>query len=138
MFSEWVEIKRDDVLPQYSGLHITMNQKGYIVMSRVTHEQLGSPAWFRLLYDEANHRIGLKPVEPSTPHAYPALKSNRTGIMVRAYRLMREKRLSLPHTMQFDDAAIDTDGILVLDLRTARPSRRAKARNERDIGSNHE
>ncbi len=128
MLAEWVEIKRDDVQPQYAGLHVTMNKKGHIVMNRFAHEQLGSPEWFRLLYDTVNHRIGLKPVEASTPHAYPALKSNRTGIMVRAHRLMREKRIMLPHTMQFDEVAIDTDGILTLDLRTARPSRRALAR----------
>ena len=133
MLAEWIEIKRGDVPPQYAGMHVTMNNKGHIVMNRFTHEQLGSPEWFRLLYDNVNHRVGLRPVAAGTPHAYPALRSNRSGVLVRAHRLMRERRIILPHTMQFDEATIDTDGILILDLRTARPSRRALAREKFEI-----
>jgi hypothetical protein len=131
MQAEWIEIKRGDVMPQYSGIHVTINPKGFIVMNAVAYKTLGSPPAFLLLYDAANHRIGLRPAERSTPNAYPALKSNRTGIMVRAHRLLREQRIILPLTMQFDEAEIDTDGILILDLRTARPSRRALARERK-------
>ncbi len=131
MQADWIEIKRGDVMPQYSGIHVTINSKGFIAMNAFAYKMLGSPAAFLLLYDAANHRIGLKPAEKSTPNAYPALKSNRTGIMVRAHRLLREQRIILPHTMQFDEAAVDTDGILILDLRTARPSRRALGREKK-------
>lgn len=128
MHADWIEIKRGDVMPQYAGLHVTMNPKGDIVMNSVTHQNLGEPVAFSLLYDRANNRIGLKPVAKNACNAYPALKSNRTGIMVRGHRLLREHRIILPQTMQFDQTEIDDDGILILDLRTARPSRRALAR----------
>ena len=130
MLADWIEIGRGDVMPQYAGLHVTMNAKGDIVMNRYTHQELGEPAAFSLQYDRANNRIGLKPTAKNARNAYPALKSNRTGIMVRGHRLLRERRIMLPHTVQFDDAEIDTDGILILDLRTARPSRRAQARQK--------
>jgi len=39
--------------------------------------------------------------------------------------LYDEHRVLLPHTVQFYDADIDEDGILILDLRTAKPSPRA-------------
>jgi hypothetical protein len=131
MQADWIEIKRGDVMPQYAGVHVSMNPKGEIVMNAVAYRELGSPGAFLLLYDAANHRIGLRPAERSAPNAYPALKSNRTGIMVRAHRLLREQRIILPLTMQFDKAEIDTDGILILDLRTARPSRRALGRGRK-------
>ena len=36
-----------------------------------------------------------------------------------AYRLIAECRLILKYTLQFPLAEVDTDGILILDLRTA-------------------
>ncbi|MBK9527951.1 MAG: hypothetical protein IPO41_06440 [Acidobacteria bacterium] len=51
--------------------------------------------------------------------------------MIHAHRLLREHRIILPHTMQFDTAEIDDDGILVLDLRLAKLSQRRSPRIER-------
>ena len=39
---------------------------------------------------------------------------------------MREYRISLPETIEFVDPETDKDGILILDLRTARVSERAR------------
>jgi len=133
MKAEWVEVKRGDVMPQYAGLYVSMNPKGEIVMNAFAYRELGSPAAFLLLYDRVNHRIGLKPTARAMRNAYPVLRSNRTGRMVRAYRLLREQRIVLPQTMQFDQAEIDDDGILILDLRTATPSRRALARERKSF-----
>lgn len=132
MRAEWLEVKRGDVMPQYAGISVTMNAKGVIAMSRPTYQLMGEPAAFLVLFDRVNSRVGLKPATASTPNAYPALVSNRCGAkMVRAFRLIREHRIILPHTLRFYDADIDTDGILVLDLRTAKPCPRAIARAKR-------
>lgn len=129
MRADWIEIKRGDVPPQHAGIYASMNRKGQIVMNRWAYEAMGSPAAFHLLYDKANNRIGLKPTSPTMKNAYPALVSNRCGAkMVRAHRLLREHRITLPHTIQFTEAEIDDDGILILDLRTAQHSNRAKSR----------
>src|SRR5205814_2124126 len=118
MRANWIEIKRGDVLPQFAGIHVTMNLKGEIVMSRVTYELLGSPKAFQLLYDKTNNRIGLKPSALTMHNAYPACVAQRNGgKKVRAYRLVAEHRIDLPYTVQFDDAQIDEDGTLVLDIR---------------------
>ena len=131
MQPDWIEIKRGDVMPQYTGMHVSLNPKGDIVMNSITYTKLGEPAAFLVLYDRVNNRIGLKPASMSARNAYPAIKSNRTGRMVRGHRLLREHRIILPHTMQFDEAEIDQDGILILDLRTAKSSRRALAHERR-------
>ena len=131
MKAEWIEIKRGDVQPQYSGLRASMNPQGDIVINRVAYQTLGEPPAFLLLYDRINQQIGLKPAAASTRNAYPAVKSNRAGArMVRGHRLTREQRIVLAHTVQFDDAAIDEDGNLILDLRTAVISRRALGRRQ--------
>lgn len=127
MKAEWIEIKRGDVMPQYSGIYATLNAKGAIVISRITYEMLGSPTAFNLLYDKPNNRIGLKPTALSQKNAYPALVGNPCGgKVIRAHRLLREQRITLPYTVQFHEAEIDEDGILVLDLRTAERSNRGR------------
>jgi hypothetical protein len=127
MRENWIEIKRGDIMPQYTGIYATMNPKGDIVISKVTYQLLGSPKAFNILYDRANNRIGLKPTALAAKNAYPPRVWNRAGAkMLRGHRLTREHRIELPHTVQFTDARIDEDGILILDLRTAKHSPRAK------------
>ena len=131
MKADWIEIKRGDIMPQFAGIHVSMNPEGHIALNGATHQMLGEPAAYLLLYDRVNNRIGLKPAAKAARNAYPVLRRNRTSAVVFAHRLIREQRIILPHTLQFDEADIDEDGILILDLRSAKPSRRALAAVER-------
>lgn len=131
MKADWKECPRGDVVPHWSGMYITMNPRGRITLNRVAFERAGSPDAFLLLFDKVNNRIGLKPAARGIRNAYPVAVSGRHGgRVVRAYRLTQEFGIELPQTMQFDDAEIDREGILVLDLRTARVSPRARARRK--------
>lgn len=134
MRPDWRECPRDDVTGQWAALYITMNPKGQIVMSRVTYERLGAPAAFLLLYDATNNRIGLKPTGAGIRNAYPVRVWGRHGgKVIRAFRLMHEFGISIPDTLQFHDAEVDNDGILILDMRTARVSARAAGKaNKRE------
>ena len=76
------------MMPQYAGMYVTMNPKGDIVMSRVTHEMLESPPAFVIWYDKANSRIGLKPAALATKNAYPARVKKSGARMVRGHRLI--------------------------------------------------
>jgi hypothetical protein len=126
MRAEWQEIPRGDIMPQHAGIYVTMNPMGDIVLSRVTYEMLDSPPAFVILFDKRNNRIGLRPAALATKNAYPARVASRCGAKkVRGHRLTREHRIDLPQTVQFYDADIDEDGVLVLDLRTAKISPRA-------------
>jgi len=139
MRADWQEVPRGDVMPQYAGIHVTMNPMGDIVMSRVTYEMLDCPKAFQILFDKTNNRIGLKPAALTARNAYPVTLRNRSGRKVRAHRLTREYRIDLPQTVQFYDADIDEEGILVLDLRTAKVSPRAANHyRNRDKGTFYE
>jgi len=125
MKRQWKELPRGDNRAQWAGMYVTMNSKGVIAMNRATHERLGAPEAFNVLYDKANNAIGLKPTVPRLRNAYPAAKSGRHGgRRVSAYRLLTEHGLYIKDTLLFPDAEIDTDGILVLNLRTAEVSKR--------------
>jgi len=126
MKREWREVSRDGIRAQWAGLYVTINPKGEIVMNRATHERLEKAEAFQLLYDRPNNCIGLKPSSRQMRNAYPAYRSGRHGgRRVRAYKLLQECSIRIPQTLEFDNADIDEDGILILDLRTARISNRA-------------
>lgn len=126
MKRNWTEISRGDKRPQWAGIYVTMNRKGMIVMNRATHERTDAPEAFLLLYDSANNTIGLKPTVRQMKNAYPASKSGRHGgRRVAGYRLLTEYGLVVKQTLEFPDAEIDEDGILVLNLRTAKVSSRS-------------
>ncbi len=112
-------------MPQYAGLYVTMNPKGEIVMSRVTHRMMGEPKAFLLMFDRTNRRIGLKPTGINMRNAYPVCVGTRSGgKKVHGHRLIREYQIDLPQTVLFHDARFE-DGILILDLRTAKISPRS-------------
>lgn len=126
MRPDWREVPREPARGQWAALYVTLNRKGNIVMNRTAYERLGAPAAFLLLFDAVNNRIGLKPAAASTRNAYPASPSGPSGgRLIRAYRLLQDFGIVVPDTLQFQNPEIDHDGILILDLRTARTSPRA-------------
>jgi hypothetical protein len=138
MRPDWREVPRGDgVQASMAGMYVTMNPKGLIAMSRVTWQRMGEPKAFVLLFDTVNNRIGLRPASLETKNAYPLLAhTNFGGKKINAYRLVVEYRIELPETVQFYDAWPDDDGVLVLDLRTAKvcPRRWKEGRSERRGG----
>lgn len=131
MKADWKECPRGDVVPHWSGMYVTMNPLGRIALNRMAYERVGSPSAFLLLFDKVNNRIGLKPTARGIRNAYPVAVSGRHGgRVIRAYRLTQEFGIDLPQTVQFDDAEIDQDGVLILDLRTARVSPRVRGKRK--------
>ena len=132
MSTEWTLLPKDDVGPQWAGLYVTMNKIGTIVMNRVAYERTGSPAAFHVMFDKVNSRIGLKPTALTMKHAYPVRSQGRRGAkVVRANRLIKEYGIRVPDTIQFHDVEIDADGMLIVDLRTARVSPKAHSQCRR-------
>ena len=123
---EWTILPRGDVAPHWSGLYITMNRRGSLVISRITHERLGEPAGYIIMFDRFNKRLALKPGKPGEGHVYPARVQGRRGAkIIRAFRLITEFGIRPPDTIEFLDPKIDLDGKLILDLRNIRVSPKA-------------
>lgn len=123
---EWSVIPRGDVHPSDTRVYVTMNRKGEIVLNGTAYRRMGEPAAFLLMYNQPNSLIALKPTAAAMKNAYPARKhGRRNGRVVRAFRLLNDHNIKLPDTVEFRDAEIDRDGVLILDLRTARVSPRA-------------
>jgi len=124
----WQECPRDETPGRWAAIYATMNPKGEIMISRFTYEMMQSPEAFVLLYDRTNNTIGLRPARMRVVrNAFPTRGRGRHGgRVVRAYRLCCEFGITVPETIRFTDPAIDSDGVLLLDLRTARPASRKR------------
>ena len=136
MRANWQECKHYSG-PQgvWVGLHVTLSRKGAINLTKATFEKMGEPDAVHVFFDATNNRFGLKPTSPSTRNAFPmGSQGKRGGRRVYVASVLKEFRIDIPETIQFFDADFDDEGILVLDLRTARvpnrvlnhPSKRAK------------
>ena len=123
--SEWKVLPRSEAVAQFPLLYATLSQQGSIVISRSTHEKLGSPGAYVVMFDPLRHRLGLHPESSDNPNAYPARKQGRSGAkIIRAHRMIREFGIQPPDTLEFPEAKI-VDGVLILELQTARTSPRA-------------
>lgn len=129
---EWSILPRGDVHPAHTRVYVTINKLGTIAMNRVTYQRMDEPAAFLVMFDRVNNRIALKPTGATMKNAYPARKyGRRGGRVVRAFRLLTEFGVVIKDTVEFKDAEIDTDGQLILDLRSARVSPRAHSQSRR-------
>jgi hypothetical protein len=133
MKAQWKEITLGDVHVHAAGLYASLNPAGHLIVNRVTHERMGSPAAVHLLYDAANNRIGLKPTSPAQRNAFRVgLHGNvRSRRRVSALKLMRNVGIELRETIEFRNLQIDQDGILILDLRDTRVCERARKNRAR-------
>ena len=121
MKTNWLETPRGDIRARDAVLYATLSPKGYFSINRMTFQRLGEPQAVHLLYDDINNRIGLKPCASVSRNAYPLVRRSSAGRRtISGYRVLVEHGIRLPATVRFYDAEIDQDGILILDLRTAR------------------
>ncbi len=132
MAKKWEQCPRRDKAGRWATLAISMNQRGHIKFTRYTNERLNMPEAFLLLYDRTNNTIGLKQAYNSTKDSFPNAPRGRFGgRVVRAHQLCQEFGIQLPGNMRFVAPEIDEDGILNLDLRTARPAPRVVTKGKK-------
>lgn len=113
---------------RWKTLYATLSPAGDIALSGYTHEALGEPDSFVLLFDRERSVIGLKPARSSVEkNAYPIkVRGNRGGVKLRGHRLCREFGITVPHTVRFHQCQIDNNGVLILDLNQTRPGGRSR------------
>ena len=116
----------------WAYMYVSMRPKGQIMLGRKVFEMMGEPAAVYVLFDPANGTIGLQPTNPRNPDAFHVgIENKKTGQRrVHAYKMLVEFGLTIPETVRFQNVQIDKDGILILDLRTARVEKRVT--NHRD------
>ncbi len=120
MSNSWERCPNGETTTRWARHYVSMNPKGYIVMNRKAHDALKNPEMVHLFFDTANNQIGVRAADARSHDVFRVAKQGRHGgCLIRAYRLLQEFNIDVPETVRFHGAAIDKDGILVLDLNTA-------------------
>ena len=97
---------------------------------RPAREALGFPKAVELLFDATTSRMGIRPVNPKQQNSrlvYSKPDSKHATISVLAFcsrfNIKPEHR-----TIRFDDVYVDSEGILILDFKTAKNATRPNAK----------
>ena len=124
----WSQAPRDAKPSRWSGLYASLNERGVIWLSRLTHEALGEPDSYLLLFDRKLNVLGVQPARLAvTKNAYPALeRGSRGGRVMHGHRMMREFNLYLSETVWFPRCFIDESGTLILELNDVRQATKKK------------
>lgn len=126
----WEVVPRGDTSTSGARLYVAMNPEGHVTFNQRVFEKLGKPEAVLVMFDRVNSRIALKPTYKAVRNAYVVFQrgSDRRSMIVRVGRLLVEYGLQIPELLEFKNVEIDSDGQLILDLRTARASNRGKRR----------
>lgn len=105
-------------------MHVTINEKGEIMIGATAAERFGPHERAVLLYDRWNGYIGVAPIKGKAENSFPILeKSNGRHKVIRASRFCRYYGIFVPRTTACK-AEIDDEGVLVLDLKATRAVRK--------------
>ncbi len=100
-----------------SGLHVSLNRKGEILIGARTFRKFGEPEQVLLLFDRRNKSIGIVPTTPKATNCYPLIEKKNGGHrVIRANLFCRHYGINADQTIVFNTTEIDEDGVLVLNL----------------------
>ena len=115
---KWEVIPHDASIGRWCMIYATLSPEGEIWLSRFTHEAMGSPNGYLLLYDRDSRVVGLTVARETQAAGYPARpRGNYGGCRIRAYQFCRREHIAYEKTVRFPRAHIDAEGVLILDLK---------------------
>ena len=98
-------------------VHVTISDKGVILLNRNAHKMLGSPEAAVLLFNKADGKIGINPAHAQLAEAFPVREKHGYWI-INAAPFCRYFGINVVRTEAFVRPEVDPQGILRLDLAT--------------------
>ncbi len=104
-----------------NGLHVTINERGEILIGARAFEKFGRPEQVLLSFQCRYSLIALTPVTPKATNAYPLIaKKNGKHRVIRANLFCRHHGIDFAQTVAFNTPEINEHGVLILNLREIR------------------
>ena len=98
-------------------LYATISPRGDFVINLKTYIRLNEPEAV-LLYDRDTRTIGVKPSRRDVPNAILVhTRHARYNRVFRSRKFLAKHGIEIKQTIQFPTAELDTDGVLILNLR---------------------
>lgn len=120
----WKTVLKDTRQTRWVALYVSLNEQGHFRLSRMTHELMGGPEAYNIVFDPDEMVIGLAPARAADRNAYEAhIRGKNGGRIIFGRRLINDFHLYVPQTMVFHRAYIDNAGTLILDLKDFKGTR---------------
>jgi hypothetical protein len=120
MSEEWEVFKRSHS-PAIKAPAVTLMHRGQLSLNEAAFTELGSPEAVELMYSRANRVIGMRPVDPTEPHAYiprtPAKQKGRGPYIISGAAFFSHFGIAVGETTRY--MVTVKDGILTIDLKEA-------------------
>ena len=99
-------------------VHVTLGKDGHLFFNRWALEAIGNPDGVALLFDKRRQVIGVMPAALGKKHVFRlrAKKGMGAARVINAKGFCRKFGIQPPETVAFTSAAVNRDGILLLDL----------------------
>ena len=101
-------------------MRVTLTLGKDFYLNRLALEALGKPEAVRFYFDVSRKRIGIKAESPEVEQSVLVRKREREYGLVRAAHFCNHYGIKLEDSIMFQNPYVDSEGMLVLDLRTAR------------------
>jgi hypothetical protein len=129
MEREWEIYKADSAVNAGQRVHVTLNRRGNFYLNVKALEALGGPETVVLMYDRRASVIGMARASYERRGACRLKKKDGDrsgGRVIYAANFCRKFGINPEKTLSFVDAAVDKNGILLLDLQAVRGARGVK------------
>ena len=106
-------------------MHVTLSRDKDFYINKVALDALGDPEAVRYFFDVGRSWIGIRKESPEIEQAFPLRKKMKgQGGLVRAAQFCNRYGIHPEVSITFQDVRVDADGMMILDLKTARRIRR--------------
>jgi hypothetical protein len=95
---------------------VSIQRRGPLSLNRAAHEAMGEPKAAELLFDRENSKIGIKPVDPTSPRGFPVRPQGRNGSTFIIAGQSFTKFYGIDTRVARRYAAVKEDDMLVIDL----------------------
>jgi len=95
---------------------VTIQRKGPLSLNRAAHEAIGEPKTAELLFDRESRKIGVKPVDPTSPRGFPVRPQgkNDSNFMIAGQAFTKYYGIDTSVARRY--AAAKEGDMLVIDL----------------------
>ncbi len=125
--SQWTVYTDKSHAIHRGGMTASIGRNRNLYLNREVFQALRGPLAVELMFDEFNKWIGIKKADPNLPYSRKVrLHSRDKGYCVTMAGFMTRFGIKIGATVRFPHCFVDTNGVLILDLKrtiiTSRPT----------------
>lgn len=127
MIEHWTKFEGSSIGARRRQIRVSLGTKKDFHFNGAAYEALGEPIAVEMFFDEVGKRIGFKKSDPTLPNAFHLVRRTQSTFhQISAATFCNRFGIRAHTRVTFEGAYMDSDGLLVVDIKKAVIARRAK------------